>query len=90
MPPWVVGDCGFSADDFRALLWDTSTQPVIPPKRNEAQIKCPDFIYVHRNRIERLRNRRKEWRAIATRYKKTAASFLSIPCLAAITDWLKI
>ena len=32
IPLWVVGDRGFSADDFRALLWDIGTQPVIPPK----------------------------------------------------------
>ena len=90
IPLWVVGDRGFSADDFRALLWDIGTQPVIPPKRNEAQVKCPNFIYVHRNRIERLWNRLKEWRAVATRYEKTAASFLSILCLAATADWIKI
>jgi len=34
-------------------------------------------------------NRLKEWRAIATRYEKTARSFLSAPHLAAAFDWLK-
>jgi transposase len=33
--------------------------------------------------------RLKEWRAVATRYEKTAKSFLSVLCLAATLDWLK-
>ena len=52
-------------------------------------MRCPDFIYVHRNRIERLWARLKEWRAVATRYEKTARSFMGVLCLAAAVDWLK-
>jgi len=33
--------------------------------------------------------RLKEWRAIATRYEKTARSFMGILCLAAACDWIK-
>ncbi|MBB2181153.1 IS5/IS1182 family transposase, partial [Gluconacetobacter tumulicola] len=32
----------------------------------------------------------KEWRAVATRYEKTATSFLAILHLAAAADWIKI
>ena len=42
-----------------------------------------------KGRIERLWGRSKEWRAIATRYEKTATSFLGILCFAAAMDWLK-
>ena len=52
-------------------------------------MRCPDFIYVHRNRIERLWGRLKEWRAVATGYEKTARSFMGVLCLAAARDWLK-
>jgi transposase len=31
----------------------------------------------------------KEWRAVATRYEKTTASFLGVLCLAAAADWLR-
>jgi hypothetical protein len=31
----------------------------------------------------------KEWRAIATRYEKTARSFMGVLCLAATLDWIK-
>jgi transposase len=40
-------------------------------------------------RVERLWNRLKEWRAVATRYEKTAASFMGVLCLAAVFGWIK-
>ena len=30
-----------------------------------------------------------KWRAVATRYEKTASSFMGILCLAATLDWIK-
>ena len=39
--------------------------------------------------MERLWARLKEWRAIATRYEKTARSFMGVLCLAATLDGLK-
>ena len=88
-PLWVVADKGFSSDAVRDKAWDMGARPAIPTKRNEATQRCPDYIYVHRNRIERLWGRLKEWRAVATRYEKTARSFMGILCLAAAQDWLK-
>jgi transposase len=86
---WVVGDRGYSSDAFRGHVWGLSARPAIPPKRNEAPVACPDWIYINRNRVERLWGRLKEWRAVATRYEKTAASFLGILHLAATLDWLR-
>ena len=39
--------------------------------------------------VERLWARLKEWRAVATRYGKTARSFMGVLCPAAATDWIK-
>ena len=58
-------------------------------KRTEEEVACPEWIYVNRNQVERLWARLKEWRAIATRYEKTASSFMGVLCLAATLDWLK-
>ena len=58
-------------------------------QQNEAPVACPEWIYVNRNHVERLWARLKEWRAIATRYEKTASSFMGVLCLAAALDWLK-
>jgi transposase len=89
VPLWVVGDRGYSADAFRELIWSSGARPAIPTRSNEAAVACPDFIYNNRNLVERLWGRLKEWRAVATRYEKTAASYLGVLCLAATADWLK-
>ena len=88
-PLWVVADRGYSSAAIRARIWAMGAKPAIPAKRNEAPVRCPDFIYVHRNQVERLWGRLKEWRAVATRYDKTARSFLGVLCLAATRDWIK-
>ena len=88
-PRWVVADRGYAAHALRERVRALGARPAIPPKRNEAPVACPDWIYVNRNRVERLWGRLKEWRAVATRHEKTARSFLGVLCLAATLDWLK-
>jgi transposase len=88
-PRWVVADRGYASHRFRQHVWDLGARPAIPPQRHEAPVACPDWIYRHRNRVERLWSRLKEWRAVATRYEKTATSFLGVLCLAAAIDWLR-
>src|SRR3982750_2851730 len=88
-PLWGVGDRGYSSHAFRELVRDSGARPAIPTRGNEAAVACPDFIYNNRNLVERLWGRLKEWRAVATRYEKTATSYLGVPCLAATMDWLK-
>ena len=86
---WVAADHGFSSHAFRQHIWDAGARPAIPVKRNEAAVACPDWIYNNRNQVERLWARLKEWRAVATRYEKTACSFMGVLSLAAALDWLK-
>ncbi len=88
-PGWIVGDRGYASHAFRDLIWSSGARPAIPPKRNEEPVACPSWIYHNRNRVERLWARLKEWRAAATRYEKTAASFISVLSFAASMDWLK-
>ena len=89
IPGWIVGDRGYASHAFRQHIWDIGARPAIPPKSNEAPVACPSWIYNNRNRVERLWGRLKEWRAVATRYEKTANSFMGVLCLAAALDWLK-
>jgi transposase len=89
VPSWVVADRGYTSHAFREHIWSLGARPAIPAKSNEALLACPDWIYNNRNVIERLWARLKEWRAVATRYEKTASSFMGILCLAATLDWLK-
>ena len=85
----VVADRGLSSHAFREHIWSLGARPAIPSKQNEAPVACPDWIYNNRNHVERLWARLKEWRAIATRYEKTASSFMGVLCLAAALDWIK-
>ncbi len=88
-PLWVVGDRGLASHAFRERVWDMGARPAVPPKCNEEQVACPAWVYANRNRVERLWARLKEWRAVATRYEKTARAFLGVLCIAATMDWLK-
>jgi transposase len=90
VPGWVVGDRGLASDAFRARVWALGARPAIPPKRTDAPVACPDWIYANRRLVENLWARLKEWRAVATRYEKTARSFLGVLCIAATADWLKV
>ena len=89
VPKWVVGDRGYTSQRFREHIWDMGARPAIPHQRYEAPVACPDWITNNRNVVERLWARLKEWRAVATRYEKTAASFLGVLSLAAAIDWIK-
>ena len=89
VPKWVVADRAYSSNAFREHIWNLGARPVIPTRRNEETLSCPSWIYTNRNQVERLWARLKEWRAVATRYEKTASSFLGILCLAAACDWIK-
>jgi transposase len=89
-PLWVVGDRGLASHAFRERVWDMGARPAIPLKRNEQQVACPSWIYNNRRFVENLWARLKEWRAVATRYEKTARAFLGVLCMAATLDWLKV
>ena len=64
--------------------------PVIPPKANrKTPLSYNKQAYRDRNRIERMFNKIKQFRRIATRYDKTAASYLGFLALAAARIWIK-
>ena len=89
VPMWVVADRGYSSHAVREHIWERGARPAIPAKRNEEPVACPDWVYNNRNMVERLWARLKEWRAVATRYEKTASSFMGVLCLAAACDRIK-
>lgn len=45
-------------------------------------------VYRERNRVERLINRLKQFRRVATRYEKRAVNYLAMVTIAAIRLWL--
>ena len=76
VPGWVVADRGYASDAFRQRVWDLGARPAVPAKSNEPPVACPAWVYNNRNIVERFWARMKEWRAIATRYEKTAKVLL--------------
>jgi transposase len=88
-PRAMLADKGYDSDEVRSALLLRGILPVIPPKANrKEQIACDFRAYKDRNRIERMFNKLKQFRRIATRYDKTALSFLSFLNLAAARLWL--
>ena len=62
---------------------------VIPPKASRKQQRCYDrHLYKARHLIEKFFARLKQYRAMATRYDKTARNFLGAIHLAATVVWL--
>jgi len=45
---------------MRTAVWELGSRPAIPARRNKAPVRCPDWIYVDREHVERLCNRLKE------------------------------
>ena len=89
VPKWVVADRGYSSGGFRQHIEEAGAKSAIPAQRHEAPVTCPEWIYTNRNQVERLWARLKEWRAVATRYEKTASSFMGVLCLTATPNWCK-
>jgi transposase len=88
-PDRVAGDKGYSSPTVRCYLQERRIGAVIPTKADEAPVPTFDReAYRERNVIERLINRLKQWRRIATCYEKRAANYLAMLTLAAILLWL--
>ena len=88
-PRLMLADKGFDSDGVREALLLKGILPVIPPKvTRKDPPSCDRRAYRDRNRIERMFNRLKQFRRIATRYDKTAQSFLAFLSLAAAKLWL--
>ena len=89
-PSWALADMACDAHEFRTEARAMGAIPVVPSRKGSKQPQpCPDYIYSHRNLIERCWSRLKERRAIATRYDKTAVSYAAGIAIAASLDWIK-
>ena len=57
-PAWVLADMACDARAFRSDVRAMGAIPVVPPRRGTKQPEpCPDYIYRHRNLIERCWSR---------------------------------
>jgi transposase len=100
-PDHLTGDKAYSSRANRAALRARRIPHTIP-EREDQQVnrarrgagggRPPTFDrarYRQRNQVERLMNRRKQFRAVATRFDKLAVRYQATVCVADIFIWLR-
>lgn len=85
----LIGDTGYDSNEFRADLKARGIKAVISSKP-ERKRKIPKDRKLYRKRylVEVFFHELKRFRAIATRYDKTRASYLAFVHIACIALWL--
>jgi len=90
-PRRVVGDKSYASRRIRMYLRRKGIRYTIPHKSNEVHGRKASFDkeqYRLRNIVERLFNRLKQFRRIATRYEKRAENYKAMLVVASILLWL--
>ena len=85
----VVCDRGYSSAAWREAISGVGAEPVVPAHPTHPAVAYDGAAYRRRHRVEQLWGRLKEWRAVATRYEKTAGSYLGVLHVAAALDWIR-
>ena len=76
-PKVFIADKGYDSNHIRETITANGGTPVIPARANRKEPTYVDRItYALRNHVERCFNKMKCSRRLATRYDKTAASYL--------------
>ena len=84
-PKRVIADKGYTSQAFRQYLRRHHMRYTIPHRKNERHKgKFDKPLYRKRNIVERLINRLKQFRRIATRYEKRAVNFAAMITFASI------
>jgi transposase len=88
-PDRICADKGYANGRVRGYLRRKGIRVTIARKSNEHRGGAFDrAIYRMRNLVERLINRLKQFRRVATRYEKRAENYEAMLTIAAIKVWL--
>ena len=86
----VLPDKAYDTNDIVALVEELGAAVVIPSKKNRFVQRAIDRnLYRDRNKVERFFSRLKQFRRLATRYDKTACSFLGMLHFVSALLWLR-
>jgi transposase len=87
----LLADRGYDSNEIIEQARLRGMSPVIPPKRNRKELRKYDKeLYKARHLVENAFLYLKQWRGIATRYAKHAASFLAAVQIRCIFLWATI
>lgn len=85
----VLADKGYDSDDFVQKITDMGAKAVIPPRKNRNDAREYDReLYKERNLVERLFQKLKHYRRIATRYERLGRNYQTMLFLGASMVWL--
>ncbi|WP_193668143.1 IS5 family transposase [Paracoccus kondratievae] len=89
-PAVLLADLGYDPDNIRKTMETRNVVPVIPMRKTrKVRLAVDRRLYRLRNLIERCFNKLKNARRVATRYDKTAESFLGFIDITSIRIWLR-
>ena len=87
----LIGDTGYDSNEFRDEIRCRELKAVIPSKPERKRKYRPDRdLYSIRYLVECFFHNLKRFRAIATRYEKTARNYLALVQVACSWLWLKV
>lgn len=90
-PDGLAADKGYSSRAIRNYLRLRHIRCIIPRRKDECRRGRFDRdTYRLRNKVERLIDRLKQFRRVATRYEKRAANYLAMVTIASILLWLSL
>ncbi len=86
----LIGDTGYDSNRFLQAVRDKGMRPVIHsmPQRPR-KLRLVRKLYRQRYRVEVFFHSLKRFRAVATRYDKTARNYLALVQLACARLWLE-
>lgn len=86
----VLAAKGYDTNQVLRLVADAGAGVVIPSKKTRLVSRSIDRnLYRDRNKVERFFSRLKQFRRLATRYDKTASSFLGMLHFVSALIWLR-
>jgi transposase len=86
----LLADKGYDANYIVDAAASVGADVTIPPRSiRKTPREYDKDLYKERNQIERMFNKMKHFRRVATRYDKLAVSYMAFVLLSAIYLWLK-
>jgi transposase len=86
----LLADSAYDSDALRQSLAERGAWANVKPMPQRRNVPAfSPFLYRYRNLVERFFNKLKHFRAVATRYDKTAENYLASVKLASARIWMR-